>query len=62
MPFVPLANRNPNRLQYDKECYIHYEREWKLTVNNRQVAKQTEQDLVLAPDDLWNESLMSKTG
>lgn len=58
--FVPLANWNPNRLQYDKQRYIHYELEWKLTVNNRQVAKQTEQDLVLAPGDFWNATLMSK--
>ncbi|KAL7940201.1 hypothetical protein V8C42DRAFT_338230 [Trichoderma barbatum] len=51
---------NPNRLQYDKQRYIHYELEWKLTVNNRQVAKQTEQDLVLAPGDFWNKTLMSR--
>lgn len=36
--FVPLASWDPNR-QYDKNRYIHYELEWKLTVNNRQVAK-----------------------
>ncbi|EHK19848.1 uncharacterized protein TRIVIDRAFT_47145, partial [Trichoderma virens Gv29-8] len=32
----------------------------KLTVNNRQVAKQTKQDLVLAPGDFWNKTLISR--
>jgi len=34
--------------------------EWKLTVNKRVVAKQTEDDLVLALSDFWNEELSSK--
>jgi hypothetical protein len=39
---------------------MHYIMEWKLTLNKRVVAKQTEDDLVLAPSDFWNEELSSK--
>jgi hypothetical protein len=34
--------------------------EWKLTLNKRVIAKQTEDDLVLAPSDFWNEELSLK--
>jgi hypothetical protein len=34
--------------------------EWKLTLNRRLVAKQTEDDLVVAPSDFWNKELSSK--
>jgi hypothetical protein len=39
---------------------MHYFIEWKLTLNRRLVAKQTEDDLVVAPSDFWNEELSSK--
>jgi hypothetical protein len=39
---------------------MHYIMEWKLTLNKRVVAKQTEDDLVLALSDFWNEELSSK--
>ncbi len=39
---------------------MHYVMEWKLILNKRVVAKQTEDDLVLAPNDFWNEKLSSK--
>ncbi len=39
---------------------MHYIMEWKLTLNKRVVAKQTEDDLVLAPSDFWNEELSPK--
>ena len=39
---------------------MHYIMEWKLTLNKRVIAKQTEDDLVLAPSDFWNEELSSK--
>ncbi len=36
-----------------------YIMEWKLTVNKRVAAKHTENDLVLAPSDVWNEEISS---
>ena len=34
--------------------------EWKLTLNKRVAAKETEGDLVVAPSEFWNEELSSK--
>ncbi|KAK3933481.1 hypothetical protein QBC46DRAFT_368727 [Diplogelasinospora grovesii] len=39
---------------------MHYLLGWKLTLNKRTVAKQTEKDLVVAPSDFWNEELSCK--
>ncbi len=39
---------------------IHYSIEWKLTVNGRVIAKDTEQNLVLAPNAYWETVLRSK--
>ena len=39
---------------------MHYIMEWKLTLNRRVAAKQTENDLVVAPSDFWNEELSSQ--
>jgi len=39
---------------------MHYIIEWKLTIKRRITAKQTENDLVVAPSDFWNEELLSK--
>lgn len=40
--------------------YIRYVLEWKFTFNNRSVAKKTEEGLVVAPSDFWDEELLSK--
>lgn len=40
--------------------YICYSLEWKVTLNRRTVAKQTENNLFLAPSDFWNKELSSK--
>jgi hypothetical protein len=57
LPFVQLADWSDD-LTYDEHppACIHYSIEWKLTINNRMAAKDTEQDLVLVPVHGINES------
>ncbi|KAK3934333.1 hypothetical protein QBC46DRAFT_83014 [Diplogelasinospora grovesii] len=60
LPFVPYPDWDPGQ-SYEAQppfC-MHYIMEWKLTVNKRVAAKQTEDDLVVAPSDFWNEELSS---
>ena len=61
LPFVQLADWSDN-LTYDGHppTVIHYSIEWKLTFNNRMAAKDTEQDLVLAPHAFWHRFLQPK--
>jgi hypothetical protein len=52
LSFVPYADWSPDQVYEDlPPSYIHYFIEWKLTVNRRIIAKQTENDLVVAPSD-----------
>lgn len=58
LPFLPLTEWDPDQ-RYDDQppSYIHYALEWKMTLNNRNVARQTEQDIALAPGDFWDHTL-----
>jgi hypothetical protein len=61
LSFVPYADWDPEQTYDDlpPSC-VHFFLEWKLTVNRRIIAKQTENDLVVAPSDFWTEELFSK--
>ncbi|KAK3934731.1 hypothetical protein QBC46DRAFT_399104 [Diplogelasinospora grovesii] len=61
LPFVPYADWVPGQSYKEQPPFcMHYILEWKLTLNKRVAAKQTDDDLVVAPSDFWNEELASK--
>lgn len=61
LSFVLYEDWDPEQAYDDlpPSC-LHYFIEWKLTVNRRIIAKQTENDLVVAPSVFWTEELSSK--
>lgn len=61
LPFLQLADWD-EELAYDEKplTCIHYSMEWKLTLNNRRISKDTEPNLVLAPGPYWIAFLRSK--
>jgi hypothetical protein len=53
--FLPLAEWDEyNSYEEDIPSRLRYSIEWKLAVNNRVVAKDTEQDIVLVPAAYWH--------
>jgi len=61
LPLLQLADWSEDKT-YDEHppTCIHYSIEWKLTVNSKLVAKDTEPNLVLAPNAFWTTVLRSK--
>ncbi|CAN9211453.1 unnamed protein product [Alternaria alternata] len=59
--FLPLAEWDEyNSYEEDTPSHLCYSIEWKIAVNNRAVAKDTEQDIVLAPAVYWRMYLQEK--
>ncbi|KAJ4330650.1 hypothetical protein N0V95_010019 [Ascochyta clinopodiicola] len=59
--FLPLAEWDEyNSYEEDTPSRMRYSIEWKVAVNNRVVAKDTEQDLVLVPAAYWHMYLKPK--
>lgn len=49
-----------NSYEENTPTYIHYSVEWQVTLNNKVISKDTEQDLVLAPTAYWHIILKPK--
>ncbi|CAN9415616.1 unnamed protein product [Alternaria alternata] len=59
--FLPLAEWDEhNSYEEDTPSHLRYSIEWKIAVNNRAIAKDTEQDVVLAPAVYWRMYLQAK--
>ncbi|KAL0930284.1 uncharacterized protein CTRU02_212490 [Colletotrichum truncatum] len=61
LPFLNYHEWAPGQ-SYDEQPprWMLYTMQWKLTLNNRKAVEQTEQNLVVAPSDLWREILSLK--
>ena len=59
--FLPLAEWDEyNSYEEGTPSHLRYSIEWKIAVNNRAIAKDTEQDVVLAPAVYWRMYLQAK--
>ncbi|KAL0929467.1 uncharacterized protein CTRU02_215633 [Colletotrichum truncatum] len=61
LPLLQLADWDEDK-SYDEQppTCVHYSIEWKLTVNKKMVAEDSEQDLVLCPSAIWERILRGK--
>jgi hypothetical protein len=59
--FFPLEEWDAHN-SYEEEVptCLHYSIEWKVSVNNKMISKNTEQDLVVAPTAYWHMTLKPK--
>ena len=61
LSFLPLAEWDEyNSYDEDIPSWLRYSIEWKVVVNNKVLAKDTEQDVVLAPAAYWCFCLKAK--
>jgi hypothetical protein len=59
--FLPLAEWDEyNSYEEDTPSRLRYSIEWKVAINNKVMAKDTEQDVVLAPAVYWRMYLQAK--
>lgn len=61
LPFVSYEDWVPGQ-SYEEQPpqWMQYNMQWKLRLNNRKAVEQTEQDLVVAPSEFWQEELSTK--
>jgi len=63
LSFCKFADWDENKTyNEDPPKYIHYSMEWRVRINNREISKYTEQDLVFEPTSYWRLSLQPKLG
>jgi len=61
LDFLQLSDWNEhNNYEEDTPTCIHYSIEWQVTLNNKAISKDTEQDLVLTPTAYWHVILKPK--
>lgn len=63
LSFCKFADWDENKTyNEDPPKYIHYSMEWRVRINNREISKYTEQDLVFEPTSYWRLFLQPKLG
>ncbi|KAK8013514.1 hypothetical protein PG991_009107 [Apiospora marii] len=60
LTFAPANGNGDASNRRSRSNHIRYDVEWKVTLNRRSKAEDTEQDVTLPPQDLWESSLQRK--